>query len=184
MKRDFGTGMKCAFTPASLIFLFAALPALAACSGGKEADDAAKDNHYAPADAPPTAKERPVVLEPLVNADYRDRLDEGMSCSFTSSDGRNLFAASATDDSAVKGKALLKVNGDFRTLRTDRIGGYALLREGASFSSGGMTASIERASGDGAREGVGSTAWPATLHVAIEDGRDVTYDGGRWSCGV
>ena len=167
-----------------IVFLAAFLLALGACSGGDDATDADKANHYAPADAPPTAKERPVVLEPLVYADYENRLDAGLSCNFTSSDGRNLFAASAPDDSAAKGKGLVKVNGDFRTLRTDRVGGYALLREGASFHSGGISASIQRASGEGRREGVESTVWPASLHVAIEDGRDVSYDGGRWSCGA
>ncbi len=158
----------------ALFALFAAAPlALAACSGKSDEDIARENNSYLPADAPPTAKERPIVLDALAAADFAERLGTGEICRFTGADGRLLFAASAAADAGEKGRGLLKLAGDFRTLRADRIGGADLLRQGGAYGDGNVTAAVQ-----------GGGTGTATLEVSISDGNSASFDGGQWRCGV
>jgi len=156
-----------------VLSLTAALPlALAACSGKSEEEIAKENNTYLPADAPPTAKERPILLDALTQADYEARLGSGPTCRFTSADGRELFVAAGPANGAAKGKGLLKLGGDFRTLQADTAGGIEAIQNGGRFSDGNVIAVIEAAGGQG------------DLTVAIADGNEARFDDGLWACGT
>ncbi len=156
-----------------VLCLTAAMPlALAACSGKSEEEIAKENNTYLPADAPPTAKQRPIVLDALAPADYQERLGTGLLCRFTSADGRELFVAGAAADPAAKSKGLVKLGGDFRTLFSEGLGSPEATQAGGRFSDGNVTAELDA---NGAQ---------AALTVSIADGNKARFDGGRWNCGA
>lgn len=116
----------------------------------------------------PPANSEPLQLERL--GDIRS-VDLGMragGCTF-SSDGNALLTAVAPADRGLPGKATVRIGGQLVLLDAEP-GGFAGLKDGATFTGEGVTADLARGRGDAAR---------LTLTDAGNETRTIE---GRWAC--
>lgn len=124
-------------------------------------------------------------VQPLVYADFENRIESGVGCSFTSGGGETLLVATAPMDSAARAEGVIKVAGEVKLLRATQPGGYQALAGGQTLANDrGWSAFVRRLPGQGRAAGTEVTSWPASLIVAMEGGGSVTFENGRWSCGA
>ena len=135
-----------------------------------------------PAKTPADPASATITLTPMRFEEYASVVPPNLSCAFKA-DGGILLVASAPDDRAAEAAAVLKVDNALVRMTRSAAGGYrGLLDPSSTFQGRGYEVVIDRSAGEGRRDGVETTVWPASLTLQDADGRSRLT--GTWNCGA
>ena len=115
----------------------------------------------------------PTVLQPIVRADWSDRLESGAGCNL-SVDGRDYVVVVVGDGVARIGGYVVDLTGVPET--------YNAMAEGGRFAGGGATVEIVPSAGPGEDVG-GGTTFTLPAQVTVTSGGTTERFDADWICG-
>ncbi len=123
--------------------------------------------------AVPVPGAAPTVLEPIVRADWTDRLESGAGCNLSIA-GRDYVVVVVGDGVAKVGGAVVDLTGVATT--------YNAMAEGGRYAGGGASVEIAPSAGPGEDVGGGTTFTRAARVTVTSGGTTERFDA-DWTCG-